>query len=998
MKPLFATAVTWLALIYPGGRCWALGLDGPSARAQDSTVASSILGLSPFERAKALAFLRTCDSHCLSGVVRALTTEASKEEATHNLNRVAFLYDIAAEAVRQINDDKLLAPILYNLGRAWVDARNYQAAELSFLESAKVAEKLASKPDLINSLADLGSLYIRQGQYLKAAPLSRRCLDLAKSLVNENPIESRYGQAAAYRNLASIVAWQGDSATAIEYYQKSAVFFVTLSYAFKGLYKVDILDDLRNIGWVRYVSGDYSGALEYYHKALLLAEESNSQDRLQGVLNNLGLLYIDQGDYSKADELLRRALQIATKIDDEDGIITISQDLALLDQRQGKYESAVTRFAEVVKLAEKGQLPNLIIPPLEGLGSAYHKLGRYDLALRHYDRALEIAAHLGDRLRQSELNWWKGGVYYDLGEYDESITLSLLAAKLADDVSEPNLSYLALTQLGKARIALGQYESAGTDLLRAIERAERIRGRVGGQDQQRALFFEHKVEPYYLMVDLLIRQNKREEALLFAERARSRALLDLLGRGSLDIGAAISAAERDQEKRLDGQLTALNTQIYRESQQSQPDKQRLADLKAKIQVARVEYDSFLDRLYAGHPEVKVSRGQSSPLSLEELRSIMPGRDSAVLEFEVLEDKAYVFALSLGDTEAPRVNSYILTISAKALSQKVEAFRERIANRGLGVDKLSAELYGLLVAPAAADLAGKKTVVLVPDGILWELPFQALKNNDRFLIEDHAIFYAPSLTALREMMKRKQQAPSGTPGTAPDNQLASTLLAFGNPALYSQSPAHSTPDNATPDSPARALRDSGLQPLPESEREVQTLAKLYGPERSRVFIGADATEEQAKADMGHFSVLHFAAHGILDAGNPLYSHIVLSQAGTSTDDGLLEAREIMNMNLKADIAVLSACETARGRIGAGEGVIGLTWAFFAAGCPTTVVSQWSVESQSTTELMIEFHRNLLSETKMSKAEALRRASLKLLKTEKYRHPFYWAGFIVMGDGR
>ena len=136
---------------------------------------------------------------------------------------------------------------------------------------------------------------------------------------------------------------------------------------------------------------------------------------------------------------------------------------------------------------------------------------------------------------------------------------------------------------------------------------------------------------------------------------------------------------------------------------------------------------------------------------------------------------------------------------------------------------------------------------------------------------------------------------------------------------------------------------------------------------------------------------------------MYSHVVLSQAaGDSKEDGLLEAWEIMNLDLKADLVVLSACDTARGRIGAGEGVIGLTWAFFVAGSPTTVVSQWSVESASTTELMLNFHRNLKapgggSQYAMTKAEALRQAQLKLLRTKRYQHPFFWAGFVVVGDG-
>src|SRR5262249_19625754 len=156
---------------------------------------------------------------------------------------------------------------------------------------------------------------------------------------------------------------------------------------------------------------------------------------------------------------------------------------------------------------------------------------------------------------------------------------------------------------GKAYIALADYDRASNQLLRAIDLAESMRTRIAGREEQKSSFFERKIEPYYLMVDLLARQNKREDALILAERARSRALLDLLGRSTLDIGSAISQVERDEEKRLDGQLTALNTQLYRESQRSQPDKEHLADLKARLAQARIDYDSVLDRLYVNHPEL-----------------------------------------------------------------------------------------------------------------------------------------------------------------------------------------------------------------------------------------------------------------------------------------------------------------------------------------------------------------------------------------------------------
>ena len=990
-----------------------------TAWVQEQPTISSLLELQPGETEKAKSLLEHCDPPSLRAVCTKLTAEAVKQHTAGALPRAAFLSWVAAEAARRCNDNALLAQALYELGRVSIDRSDYKAAEDYFAEASRLAEMMGSDVDLLNNSTALAVLYVRQTQYLKAKPIARRCLELALSLASKNSKQSEYGQAVAQRNIGSIAAWEGDTQLAVESFQESIKLFSKLDDSFKGAYKPAIVDGFLGMGLAYYGTGNYAEALSCYTRALNLAENNKYQDRVQAVLNALGLLYIDQGDYSKATSLLDRALQIASKAGDKLGVITISHDLALVDQRRGNYETAIKGFTDVLALAKAGGSPDLVIPPLEGLGSAHHKIGHYQLALEYFGKALDIATQLGDKMRQCEIAWWRASIYYDLRRYEESIHESMRASSLADEISEPNLSYLSLTQLGKSRIATGQFDLAMKDLSRAIERAEQMRGSVGGQQQQRALFFEHKIEPYYLIVDLLVRQAKAGDALLIAERARSRALLDLLGRNSADIGLRLSVTERDEEKRLDAELTALNTQLYRASQQTELDKASLADLKNRLDRARIDYDGFLDRLYASHPELKVTQGRASSFSLADLQSIMPGLDSVVLEFEVLEDKTYVFALSLASGGAPQVNGYAIDVSAKTLAHKVEVLRQRVSNRALGVDKLSAELYSLLVAPAAGDINGKNTLVIVPDAVLWDLPFQALKSNTRYLVEDHSIFYAPSLTALREMMKRKQSTlASATADASIGNNRSPILLAFGNPELtlrqtdpaasYTQNKGIAAARPATTGPGAVAKRDDPLGPLPEAEIEVKTLAKLYGPDRSRVFIGTDATEERAKAEMSQARILHFAAHGILDSANPLYSHIILSQASVSqqgvshpevsTDDGLLEAREIMNMNLNSDLAVLSACQTARGRISSGEGVIGMSWAFFAAGCPTTVVSQWSVESQSTTELMIEFHRNLLSGQKMSKAEALRQASLKLLKTEKYRHPFYWAGFIVMGDGR
>jgi CHAT domain-containing protein len=217
-----------------------------------------------------------------------------------------------------------------------------------------------------------------------------------------------------------------------------------------------------------------------------------------------------------------------------------------------------------------------------------------------------------------------------------------------------------------------------------------------------------------------------------------------------------------------------------------------------------------------------------------------------------------------------------------------------------------------------------------------------------------------------------------------------LLAVGNPAMGGDAAAHLR----------GLLRDAQLAPIKESEEEVRALRALYGAPRSRVYVGREATKEHVTNDMESSRVLHFATHAIFDEDNPMYSEVVLAESRDATDDGLLAAWEIMRLNLRADIVVLSACETARGEVAQGEGIIGFTWALFVAGCPSSVVSQWKVDSASTKRLMVAFHRALLGAhgAELAKAEALRAAKLALLRDPRWRHPFYWSAFVLVGSAR
>jgi CHAT domain-containing protein len=429
-----------------------------------------------------------------------------------------------------------------------------------------------------------------------------------------------------------------------------------------------------------------------------------------------------------------------------------------------------------------------------------------------------------------------------------------------------------------------------------------------------------------------------------------------------------------------------------------------------LKKARLEFDAFETQIFVTHPQLKIQRGEAEPLSLNEAGALIPDAETALLEYVVTQEKTYLFVLTAKresgrrDSSGAALNVYPIDIKAQELTRRVLNFHRKLADNSLDFRESAQQLYDLLIKPAHKELEGKTTVCIVPAGPLWELPFQALQPRaNRYLLEDQALFYAPSLSILREMKRLEaavhdvnKNVRTGAHGasiikTGANPSQSRVLLAFGNPTLSNGLIAQ-----------AKSLdNDLRLAPLPETEREVKSLGEIYGTERSKILTGAAAQEAIVKAEARNYKILHFATHGTLDNDNPLYSRLLLASS-SDDEDGFLEAREIMKLDLHAEMAVLSACQTARGRVSAGEGLIGMSWALFVAGTPTTVASQWKVDANSTAHLMVDFHRFLAAQesptgSKANKAQALRRAALKLASDPKYKHPFYWAGFVVVGNG-
>ncbi|HET6974949.1 MAG TPA: CHAT domain-containing tetratricopeptide repeat protein [Pyrinomonadaceae bacterium] len=780
------------------------------------------------------------------------------------------------------------------------------------------------------------------------------------------------GIAAAWLNTSVVKHSDEQHEAALEAAQKAFAMYESLGIK-RGMALA--LEDLSNS---YRALGNLRRAFECAQKSLRLSEEENQRRGVMVALNELAIIYGEQNNIEQSLAHQERALALAEELGDTLMIATVRHDVALQYKKMGDLPRALEIYQQLLKQTETFGDAGGAAMVRDQIGRINAEQGRYEEALRYHREALAglETAGMKHALVISLNNI--SAVYLRQRNYTEALSASQRAVSVARDRGRKVDLFVALTNLGYSQFGLNQFAEARQTFSEAVSIVEDLRVQAAGGVEERQRYFEGGMQAHHGMLNVLVKQNDAVEAFRLAEQAKARALLDMLQQGRVKVHKTMTTKEQEEELQLTSQLTQLNKQLARVTQ---ADAARVAEVEGQLEKARLNYEAFQNALYAVHPELRTQRGEAPIINAQELAELLPNASSALLEYVVTDENTYLFAITRPADKA-EVQVYTLPIKRTELARQIESFRQQLASRDLGFRNSAVALYDLFLKPAHAQLRGKTNLVIAPDSSLWDLPFQALVNGSgRFMLEDASIAYAPSFTVLREMTKRRMSLTT--------NRAPATLLALGNPALGGETAKRTGP----------ALRNGGLDPLPESGAEVKALAKLYGAGRSKVYVGAEAREDRVKTEAGTAGILHFSTHGTLNNAAPMYSYLSLAEVGPN-DDGLLEAWELMRLDLKAELAVLSACETARGRIGAGEGVIGFSWAMFIAGVPSTVVSQWKVESASTRDLMVNFHRSLITSAgskPTAKADALRQAGLSLMRNPQTSHPFYWAGFVLVGDG-
>ena len=720
-----------------------------------------------------------------------------------------------------------------------------------------------------------------------------------------------------------------------------------------------------NLGLALHLRGRYDEAAASFDRALALWKPDDDPAKRSLTLRNRGHLHRQLGEANQARERFNDALAISRQAKDRGGEAAALHALGLLAQDAGRSGDALEPLQEALALRAPGTRGRAVT--LTALGVAYRQLDRLDDARRAYGEALPIFHSLGDSREEArslgDLGWLEAAAGHDAAALDDfDRALGLFRALTA----QPEMAW---TLEGKAWVLRrgGDLEAAHGVMEEALAAVERHRF-VQTSYTTRAVFFATQQGSYDFLIDLLMEQQRKAPAAGYAaaalevsERSLARSLLDELAAGGTDFrpGAAapeLAARERELESEIDV-LVSRQTRLA----QSPDAAALLRPVEAELGHRWDDLDRVRAELRAGDPRF-TALTQPKRWSATEIRRKLLDRDTMLLEYRLGEKRSFLWAVTTdslksfelpGRTEIESVARPVCDLLARSRSPMAA---------GPQVAKLSR----LLLAPVAQLLPGKRLLV-VGDGILQSIPFAALlePGGNEPLVAHHEIVALPSASVLGEIRREVAGRPRARKG----------LWVLANPEV-----------------------GNAFEKLPHSQEEADAILAL-APAPKREVLGRDANRAAVlNGGLRDYRLLHFATHGSFGTADSDGGRLVLAQVdpqGRPVANGFLHLADIYKLNLRADLVVLSACESALGREVRGEGMMGMTRGFFYAGAERVLVSLWNVNDRVTVELMRRFYRGMLVEG-LSPAAALRKAQDEIRRQAHSQAPYYWAGFTLQGE--
>ncbi len=767
---------------------------------------------------------------------------------------------------------------------------------------------------------------------------------------------------------------------------------------------------LNNLGVLQQSAGQLEAALGAFDRSLEIFRQLGERRWQARVLNNLGFAYQELGEPRRGLVFLQQALAGWRQVQDRRGEIQTLSNLSRARLDLGEPVPAIELLRQA--LVEARALDD---PRAEGI--ALYELARATAEvegqlsrrpLELFDAALLKLAAAAERRTEAAALLERGELRLALAEPAASaadIERALgIARDIGDGAAEARGLYLA-ARLDRAR---GHPEGARQRLETSIEIIEGLRTRIS-HPQLRAIFASVQPRAYELLVDLTMAEHRaapsvghHQTAFEISERGRARGLAELLAEARADLGLGVDPALQKRRRTL---LEKLNARAERALQ----GRSVLDDGIA----ASAEQSELLRQLDLIEAEMRQRRPAFSdltrpePLTVAEAQAQLVDQDGAtridqpgplLLVYSLGEQRSFLWALtseSFASFELPPRR--VLEEAVRQLYPRLSTLSP--AQRPAEI-RAAAKLSRQLLGPVA-DLLADRQLVIVPDGALHYLPWAALPRPGGSadaplpaLVESQPLVLLPAARLLVSLRRDRK----------PRTAAAKRIAVLADPVFDAADPRLARvldkPAVATIAEPSTAVQRDGLARLPWTAAEAQAIVELVPADQLWVGLGLAANRQQVLAGLlSDYAVVHLATHGILDTENPVLSGLVLSLVDSQGQPqrGFLQLADIYQLRLAADLVVLSGCKTALGKEIHGEGLVGLTRGFLYAGASRVVASLWRVEDRATAELMSRFYRALWRQG-LDPASALRAAQISIRAERRWRDPYFWAGWVLIGDWR
>ncbi len=965
---------------------------------------------------------------------QALAIAVAKLDTTGNLfnlliHKKAFLFSDK----RQFEQAEMLYSRnirIYLSGSALPDtglALSYNGMGTSKLLQNKLAEALeqyqkaidiyektqhTKSSDYASSLQNIGIVYSMSGNFEKAEQYFLRSLKVKQEILKANDPQL----ASLYLNMGRFYQIVRYDSKAIEYMKRAENFYLTQNQSNSIMAGLLFL----NMGGIYIYTAEYEKAQSYLDKSLeiITTKAPGNLDNLLTIYLNMGIIAESKGDYQKAKDFYLKGLAIGDKLPNS---VKVLRGLAKVSF---KLNDKVNADAYFKKALEKS---------IEMFGNedtetalSYLRYGdflsenRNSEALPYLNKALElyIKAFGPVSIDVSSAYYYIGDYYYRAKEYNKAINffqLSLIAGfpgftskNYTDnpDISKENINgnlLEPLTAKANALLSLYQSDTSQTNLLKVSAESFNLSLRMieilrsSYQDEDSKLFISGNEKKTYSnalfsQVNLFYKTQSPdalEQAFSLSEKSKSAILLSHLRDKEAKNVGRIPENLLAMDANLKSEIFFYNKQIHDQKLLNKPDEDKIKLWNGKIFDLSRKQDELIKSIEKDYPAYYNLKYDNSVVTINEIQQKLKA-NQAIVEYSLTDSVLYTFAITSG-------NKQLITCPIdSSFYTNLQVIRQQLSgkdyNNYSGADfkefvQTSHELYRVLLLPVQKITHGKD-IIIIPDGELGYLAFDVLLTSlpDStkpgykklpYLIKESALSYAPSATTFFDELNMKHIRNNGK------------ILAFG--------PEYGNDNKVLDekDENGKLLRSS-LTNLTNTQNEIKSLDDYFNV---KAFLGKRATEKSFKSNAADYKVLHLAMHTIINNENPLYSKLIFFKSENDTlEDGMLNASELINMELHAEMAVLSACNTGSGKMQKGEGIMSLSRDFFYAGVPGIIMTAWAVEDRAGIKLMDYFYK-YISQGK-ARNEALRLAKIDYLDNcdKLTSHPHYWAAYMNVGDIR